>query len=345
MLVSVITGSDAQTLAFTQSAFSYCITNLAPGAIVGTIGATIPSGTTGTWSLTGGNSNFAINPTSGLIVLTNSLTAAVTPVQTPIVKVTTAAGQSISTTVVVRVTPCTNPTSTASSVTSGTGSVPVFSSSSYSVTLTSCTLGSSIGTASATSSTTVTYSLGGTASSYFAVNPTTGQIYLNTAPTSSPVTFTILAKNSAGTTTASVTVYATVCATTTTTKATATTTAKSTAVLSFQQTSYSFAPACAAGTFIGQVITIDSNPITSYTIAPTTPLTVDALGNIAVGATALTPSSPTSYSVTAVDSKGNSASVPVTLTLNAACTAGSTTAPGVTTPTTPTTPAGGGPIF
>jgi hypothetical protein len=65
MLVSVITGSDAQTLAFTQSAFSYCITNLAPGAIVGTIGATIPSGTTGTWSLTGGNSNFAINPTSG----------------------------------------------------------------------------------------------------------------------------------------------------------------------------------------------------------------------------------------------------------------------------------------
>ena len=161
----------------------------------------------------------------------------------------TSGSSSISTTAIIQTAPCSGAaTSTATTVSSNLA--PTFSSSSYSATYAGCTVGTLIGTISAISLSTVTYSLSGASSTNFAINPTTGALYLNGKPTTSPASFSMTAKNSYGSTTVSVSV------TTNCLAITASTTAATTVPIvypNFPVSSYSFSSACAAGSIVGQV--------------------------------------------------------------------------------------------
>ncbi|OQV21436.1 hypothetical protein BV898_04643 [Hypsibius exemplaris] len=322
-----------QTFAFTSSSYSFTLSAYVPGTSVGKLATTLGLNAGVTWRVTSPNNNVAINYFTGEMFLINYVQQCTSPQVVP-TTATTSANVTISTNVIISV-GCS--TVSGATTVASTAGAPVFSQTQYTLATQVCSLKTLVGTVAATSSTGLTniFAVVG-ATSYFYIDPRTGEIYLTAIPPTATTSFTVSVVNAAGTATVPISV---------TLNCVATTTASSgSAVLNFGMTSYTFSNVNGvAGAPIDQVFATNSaTPSATVTYTTTsTQFTVNPVnGLISVGASGLAVGTYT-LTVTATDSTGQTKTTIVTVNVTTAGAA----ATGPTTPFVPTPGPGGLPDF
>lgn len=151
-------------------------------------------------------------------------------------------------------------TSGGSGGTSNGVTFPIFTQTQYSIAAGTSTIGTVIGAVAVVNPTGTTYSLA-SSSSFFSVNPQTGQVtVIGTLPCGVVQNFAVVASNAAGSSSTIVSVTPASCG------------GSSTTTMRFPIAQYTFVPAgtaaCAAGGVVGQLSVIGAPGAVIYTIVP-----------------------------------------------------------------------------
>ncbi|XP_055343335.1 mucin-2-like [Paramacrobiotus metropolitanus] len=191
-VTSSSTGTGAVT--FPQTSYTFSTSSCQAGVPVAQIAASSTVGAIPYYSITG-SSLFTVNAQSGQISAATNLNPGVYTFNVVATSPTT--GQSATATVTLTVASC--------STTGTTGTSPSFSQSSYTVSATSCTPGATIVQVQAGGAPS-TYYLSGT--SQFSINPSTGMLTASQNLATGTYTFQIIAQNTYGQATATLTINA-----------------------------------------------------------------------------------------------------------------------------------------
>ncbi|XP_055331177.1 mucin-2-like [Paramacrobiotus metropolitanus] len=292
---------------FQQAVYSFTATVCTAGYPIGQVVAT---SATGLVTYTGTSPYFSVNPTTGQIT---AITTPPSGVQTIQVTAVSSSGQSASTLVTIN-TLCTG-TGIGTGIFPGIGlgiggTVPTFVQPFYSFTVTSCTSGTAVGSVTAQSPYGIpVYSIdaanGGT-NPYFAISPQSGSISLiGTPPSGYSQQLTVRAQASGYTASVPVNIAITCSGTSTGTIGIT----GSTSGL-FSQSSYSFsAGACTPGAQVGQVTAnVPAGTTVTYTInsGNNGQYIINPSSGIINAATQLSPGVPSTLTVSAISTSGQS---------------------------------------